>query len=213
MKHTIYTMKHIDTNRDCGASVHRHWNTVIFSMGLKDMNLNLLGKLGKLSHWSDASWSELESLEWCVFSDESLESTLRRRYEKWCKGDDIKNCTHKQRYEASYWKQGLAAEDLDSTAHTVKVITVHWDSVGCLQPTPSSEWFLKGPHLISPFSQWNAIGPGFSQKNLACVAICFINFACGAIFPSKILRQSRFVSDSQFPCRKYELGRAPPSAA
>ena len=52
-------------------------------------------------------------------------STLRRRYEKWCKGDDIKNCTHKQRYEASYRKQGLAAEDLDSTAHTVKVITVH----------------------------------------------------------------------------------------
>jgi len=29
-------------------------------------------------------------------------STLRRRYEKWCKGDDIGECTHKQRYEASY---------------------------------------------------------------------------------------------------------------
>jgi len=29
-------------------------------------------------------------------------STLRRRYEKWCKGDDIADCTHKQRYEASY---------------------------------------------------------------------------------------------------------------
>jgi len=29
-------------------------------------------------------------------------STLRRRYQKWCKGDDIENCTHKQRYEASY---------------------------------------------------------------------------------------------------------------
>jgi len=29
-------------------------------------------------------------------------STLRRRYEKWCKGDDIEDCTHKQRYEASY---------------------------------------------------------------------------------------------------------------
>ena len=25
-------------------------------------------------------------------------STLRRRYEKWCKGDDIEDCTHKQRY-------------------------------------------------------------------------------------------------------------------
>jgi len=29
-------------------------------------------------------------------------STLRRRYEKWCKGDDTEDCTHKQRYEASY---------------------------------------------------------------------------------------------------------------
>jgi len=29
-------------------------------------------------------------------------STLRRRYEKWCKGDDIEDCTHKQRYKASY---------------------------------------------------------------------------------------------------------------
>jgi len=45
------------------------------------------------------------------------------------------------------------------TAHTVNVITVHWGSVGCLQPTPSSEWFLKGPHLISPFTQWAAFSP------------------------------------------------------
>ena len=29
-------------------------------------------------------------------------STPRRRYEKWCKGDDIEDCTHKQRYEESY---------------------------------------------------------------------------------------------------------------
>jgi len=29
-------------------------------------------------------------------------STLRRRFEKWCKGDDIEDCTHKQRYEALY---------------------------------------------------------------------------------------------------------------
>ena len=31
-------------------------------------------------------------------------STLRCRYERWCKGDDIEDlgCTHKQRYEASY---------------------------------------------------------------------------------------------------------------
>ena len=29
-------------------------------------------------------------------------STLRRRYKKWCKGDDTEDCTHKQRYEALY---------------------------------------------------------------------------------------------------------------
>ena len=29
-------------------------------------------------------------------------STLRRRYEKRCKGDDIEDCTHKQQYEESY---------------------------------------------------------------------------------------------------------------
>jgi len=29
-------------------------------------------------------------------------STLRRRYKKWCKGDDIEDCTHKQQYEESY---------------------------------------------------------------------------------------------------------------
>ena len=29
-------------------------------------------------------------------------STLRRQYEKWCKGDDIEDCTHKQRYKSSY---------------------------------------------------------------------------------------------------------------
>ena len=32
-------------------------------------------------------------------------STLRRRYKKCCRGDDIEDCTHKQRYEASY--QGM----------------------------------------------------------------------------------------------------------
>jgi len=29
-------------------------------------------------------------------------STLMRRYERWCKGDDIEDCTHKQRCEVSY---------------------------------------------------------------------------------------------------------------
>jgi len=28
--------------------------------------------------------------------------TLRRRYERWCEGDDIEDCTHKERYKASY---------------------------------------------------------------------------------------------------------------
>jgi len=29
-------------------------------------------------------------------------NTLRRRYERWCKSDDIEDCTHQQRYGASY---------------------------------------------------------------------------------------------------------------
>ena len=29
-------------------------------------------------------------------------STLTRQYERWCKGDDIEDCTHEQRYEVSY---------------------------------------------------------------------------------------------------------------
>ena len=29
-------------------------------------------------------------------------STLRRRYERWCKGDDVEDCTQKQRNEVSY---------------------------------------------------------------------------------------------------------------
>jgi len=29
-------------------------------------------------------------------------SSVSRRYEKWCKGDDIEDCTHKQLYEGSY---------------------------------------------------------------------------------------------------------------
>jgi len=35
--------------------------------------------------------------------------------------------------------------------------TVFW-AVGH-RPTPSSEWFLKGPRLISPFTQWAACSP------------------------------------------------------
>jgi len=29
-------------------------------------------------------------------------STLRRRYTRWCKDNNIEDCTHKQRFEASY---------------------------------------------------------------------------------------------------------------
>ena len=100
--------------------------------------------------------------------------------------------------------------------------TVH--SVGCLQPTPSSERFLKARTLFHLVSEWFLKArtlfhrslsemqlvqdsvkkilytSGFSPKNLAFCAICFIKFACGAIFSSKILRQ--LISDSQFPCRK-----------
>ena len=32
-------------------------------------------------------------------------STTKQPYERWCKGDDIEDCTHKQQYEASY--QGM----------------------------------------------------------------------------------------------------------
>ena len=35
--------------------------------------------------------------------------------------------------------------------------TVFW--VVGRRPTPSTEWFLKGPHLISPFTQWAACSP------------------------------------------------------
>ena len=34
------------------------------------------------------------------------------------------------------------------TAHMVKVITVYWGSVGCLQPIPYFEWFLKARTLF-----------------------------------------------------------------
>ena len=56
-------------------------------------------------------------------------------------------------------------------------------------------------HLVAPLlriSDRTDYTSGFNQKNLACGAICFISFACGAIFSSKNV----FVSDSQFPCRK-----------
>jgi len=97
--------------------------------------------------------------------------------------------------------------------------TVH--SVGCLQPTPSSEWFLKARTLFHLVSEWflkaqTLFHRSFSEMQLvqdsvkkSCThqdsvkkicSICFINFACGAIFSSKILRH--FVSVFQFPCRK-----------
>jgi len=56
-----------------------------------------------------------------------------------------------ERWGCVYIWNGDKERKLAPTAHTVKVITVHFHSVGCLQPTPSSEWFLKGPHLLSPF--------------------------------------------------------------
>ena len=86
--------------------------------------------------------------------------------------------------------------------------TVH--SVGCLQATPSSEWFLKARILFHrSLSEMQLVqdsvkkilyASGFSQKNLAFCSICFVNFAFGVIFSTKILGQ--FVSDSQFPWPK-----------
>jgi len=40
--------------------------------------------------------------EWCQRTNRAVFTKLRRRYEKWCKVDDIEDCTHKQQYEASY---------------------------------------------------------------------------------------------------------------
>ena len=81
----------------------------------------------------------------------------------------------------------------------------------------------QSPHLISPFTQWFTIGPHrhlvgcpqarnvnhciysdsvllhnrlqirIQSKNLACGAICFISFACGAIFSSRNLACGAFI--------------------
>ena len=49
-----------------------------------------------------AAENEVQKYEWKLTGAWRQMSIRRRRYEKWCKGDDIEDCTHKQRYEASY---------------------------------------------------------------------------------------------------------------
>ena len=148
----------------------------------------------------------------CVYAPRIYEKTR----------DCGRRCTQLARYivpQLIQWRWSLSTEAQWAgllAAHTFfRVIpqpyfTVH--SVGCLQPTPSSEWFLKARTLFHLVSDWFLKGHTMFhcslsemqfvqdsvKKNLACGAICFINFACGSIFSSKILRQ--FVSDFQFLC-------------
>ena len=49
-----------------------------------------------------AAENEVQKHEEKLTGDWRQISTLRRRYEKWYKGDDIEDCAHKQRYEESY---------------------------------------------------------------------------------------------------------------
>ena len=46
-----------------------------------------------------AAKNEVQKHEEKLTGAQKQMSTLRRRYEKWCKGDDIEDCTHKQRSE------------------------------------------------------------------------------------------------------------------
>jgi len=52
--------------------------------------------------WRGATENEVQKHEEKLTGVWRQMSTLRRRYEKWSKGDDIEDCTHKQRYEESY---------------------------------------------------------------------------------------------------------------
>jgi len=52
--------------------------------------------------WRGAAENEVTKHEEKLTGALRQMSTLRRRHEKWCKGGDIEDCTHKQRYEASY---------------------------------------------------------------------------------------------------------------
>ena len=52
--------------------------------------------------WRGAAENEVQKHEEKLTDAWRQMSTLKRRYEEWFKGDDIEDCIHKQRYEASY---------------------------------------------------------------------------------------------------------------
>jgi len=52
--------------------------------------------------WRGAAENEVQKHEEKLRGAWRQLSTLRRRYERWCKGDGIEDCTYKQRYEALY---------------------------------------------------------------------------------------------------------------
>jgi len=52
--------------------------------------------------WRGAAENEVQKHEERLTGAWRQMSTFWRRYEKWRKGDDVEDCTHKQRYEASY---------------------------------------------------------------------------------------------------------------
>jgi len=52
--------------------------------------------------WRGAAKNEVQKHEKRLTCAWRQMSTLRRRHERLCKGDDIEDCTHMQRYEASY---------------------------------------------------------------------------------------------------------------
>jgi len=85
----------------------------------------------------------------------SRKNSVRQRAERFSQSKNLTETGGK-------WKMYFTLISLSAQwgpkAHTLLfVFTVFW-AVG-RRPTPSSEWFLKGPHLISPFTQWAACSP------------------------------------------------------
>ena len=61
------------------------------------------------------------------------------------------------------------------------------------------------PHLISPFSQWNAIGPGFSQKNLVHIRIQSKNSSRLNLFHKFCLRRNFFIKNLETVCLRLSV--------
>jgi len=61
-------------------------------------------------------------------------------------------------------------------------------------------------HLISPFSQWNAIGPGFSQKNLVYIRIqSKKNCLRRNLFQKLCLRRNFFIKNLETVCLRLSV--------